>query len=299
MAEGGKPILCVGALTLDTIFQMDELPAGPGKFLPLEAVEVAAGMASSAATTIARLGGAVALWASVGDDATGRRLIAEIASEGVDCSAVRLVAGTRSAFATILVDRQGERIIVPRYGPALLSAPATTPDMASFAAVMTDVRWPEAAARALSAARLAGIPAILDADVATDETLGLLLPLATHIVASEPAARRVTGIADTAGAVTELAQRYDAFVAVTAGPEGVYWYDRGRVEHVVAPSVIARDTLAAGDVFHGAFALGLVEGMPIDAIMAFAATAAAIKCETFGGRLGAPKREAVLARLKV
>jgi len=301
MAEGTKPILCVGALTLDTIFRMDELPAGPGKFLPLEAAEVAAGMASSAATAIARLGGAVALWASVGNDATGQRLVAEIASEGVDCSTVRIVAGARSAFATILVDRQGERIIVPRYDPTLLSAPAATPDMASVAAVMTDVRWPQAAARALSAARLAGIPAILDADVATDETLGLLLPLATYIVASEPAARRVTGLTDTATAVEDLARRYDAFVAVTAGSEGVYWYDRdrGRVEHVAPPSVVARDTLAAGDVFHGAFALGLVEGMPIDATMTFAATAAAIKCETFGGRLGAPTREAVLARLKV
>lgn len=301
MGEARKPILCVGALTLDTIFQMAELPAGPGKFLPLAAVENAAGMASSAATAIARLGGAVALWASVGSDANGRRLIDEIAAEGVDCSAVRVVDRARSAFATILIDKQGERIIVPRYDPALLAPPLTTPEISarSYAAVMTDVRWPSAAAHALAAARHAGIPAILDADVAASETLDLLLPLASHIIASEPAAQRITGLADPALAVAALARNHDAFVAVTAGPDGVHWFDREQatVAHAASPRVDAVDTLAAGDVFHGAFALGLVEGMLMHEIMIFAATAAAIKCETFGGRLGAPRREVVLARM--
>jgi len=303
MADAARrlPILCVGALTLDTIFQLTELPPGPGKFLPTAAVEIAAGMASSAATAIARLGGAVALWASVGDDATGERLIREIAAEGVDCSAVRTVPDSRSAFATILVDPAGERIIVPHYDAALLAEPKEVPAIAAetHAAVMVDVRWPLAAAKALASARAAGIPAILDADVTTAETLELLLPLATHIVASEPAAQRLTGSDDPAIAVASLASRFNAFVAVTAGGQGVYWFDRAtdRALHRAAPRIIARDTLAAGDVFHGAFALGLVQNWPMDRIMAFASMAAAIKCETFGGRLGAPTRQVVEARM--
>ncbi len=76
-------ILCVGALTLDTIFQLEQLPPGPGKFIPAQAVEVAAGMASSAAASIARLGGEVSLWASAGQDAVGDRIVAELAAE--DC----------------------------------------------------------------------------------------------------------------------------------------------------------------------------------------------------------------------
>ncbi len=301
MGDSVLPILCVGALTLDTIFEMAELPAGPGKFIPVAAVEIAAGMASSAASAIARLGGAVALWASVGDDATGARLIKEIAAEGVDCGAVRTVVGARSAFATILVDQAGERVIVPHYDPALLGTPELMPDIsrAIYAAVMADVRWPTAAAKVLVAARRAGVPAILDADVARPEIHALLLPLASHIVASEPAAQQLTGCADPAAAVAALAARFDSFVAVTAGASGVYWFDRAsnRVLHCAAPKIVARDTLAAGDVFHGAFALGLVEGRPMDWIMAFASTAAAIKCESFGGRLGAPKRGEVEARM--
>ena len=295
------PILCVGALTLDTIFDMSELPAGPGKFIPRGAVQNAAGMASSAATAIARLGGSAALWASVGDDATGQRLIDEIAAEGVDCSAVRVVPGAHSAFATILVDESGDRVIVPHYDPALLSEPEQMPNIGSqtYAAVMTDVRWPLAAARALAAATAAGTPAILDADVTALATLELLLPLASHVVASEPAAERLTGAAEPAEAVVRLADRHGGFVAVTGGGRGVYWFDRDSktVRHCPAPKVVVRDTLAAGDVFHGAFALGLVEGWPMQRIMAFASMAAAIKCERFGGRLGAPTWAEVEARM--
>ncbi|WP_375450914.1 PfkB family carbohydrate kinase [uncultured Devosia sp.] len=296
------PILCVGALTLDTIFSVAELPPGPGKFIPQAAVEIAAGMASTAATAIVRLGGTAALWASVGTDATGKRLISEIAAEGVDCAAVRQVEDARSAFATILVDQSGERIIVPYYDGKLLEEPNASPTISSekLAAVMVDVRWPKAAARALAAARSAGIPAVLDADVARPETLDLLLPLATHIVASDVAAQQITGEARPATAVERLAERYESFVAVTAGGDGVYWFDakNGVFRHCPAPKVVVRDTLAAGDVFHGAFALGLAEGMPMDRIVAFATTAAAMKCEVFGGRLGAPSRAEVEVRMQ-
>jgi sulfofructose kinase len=295
------PILCVGALTLDTIFEMTELPPGPGKYIPVSAVEIAAGMASSAATAIARLGGAVALWASVGGDATGQRLISEIAAEGVDCSAVRTVAGGKSAFATILIDQSGERIIVPHYDQLLLSASGMAPTISAqtHSAVLVDVRWPLAAAWALTEARQAGIPAVLDADVARPETHALLLPLATHIVASDPAAHQLTGCDDPALAVERLADEFESFVAVTAGAGGVFWFDRiqNQVRHSPTPKILARDTLAAGDVFHGAFVLGLVEDRPMDWILAFASTAAAIKCESFGGRLGAPRRADVELRM--
>jgi sulfofructose kinase len=55
------------------------------------------------------------------------------------------------------------------------------------------------------------------------------------------------------------------------------------------------DTLAAGDVFHGAFALALAEGRAEIDAMRFAAAAAAIKCTRFGGISGAPGRAEVEA----
>lgn len=307
MPNPTKPrILCVGALTMDTIFRLDRLPPGPGKFIPVEALHIAAGMASSAAASIARLGGGVSLWASIGDDDIGRRVVEDLTAEGVDCSSVRRIDAARSAFSSIFVDAAGERMIVPFYDAALLTAPQIMPPIAegAYDVVMTDVRWPLAAAQALKAARGAGVHGVLDADTAPLETLEMLLPLASHIVASEPAAEQVTGESDPERATVALAALYGrdgAFIAVTGGDKGCFWYDalEGEVRNMPAFAVDVVDTLAAGDVFHGVFTWALSRGHPTYQIMRFASAAAAIKCSRFGGRRGAPTKselEAFLTR---
>ncbi|MER9368987.1 sugar kinase [Mesorhizobium sp. M0518] len=293
-------LLSVGALTLDTILRVETLPVHQGKFIASDGVQIASGMATSAACAAHRLGAEVSLWASAGDDAVADQLIAVIEAEGVDCTFVRRVRGARSALASILVDAYGERIIVPFYDGLAQADPEALPvaDLTAFDAVLVDVRWPGAAALALRAARALGRPAILDADTAPLQILEQLLPLATHIVASETAARIVCGQAlDPETACADLASRTDAFVAVTGGAAGSWWHDRraGCVRHVAAPKIKAIDTLAAGDVFHGAFAVGLAEAMPVEQALRFASAAAALKCLRFGGRLGAPNRAETLA----
>ena len=116
-------VLTVGALALDTIFRFDHLPTTPGKYLPLETVQVAQGMATAQAAAIVRLGGRARLWASIGDDTIGERIVAELTATGIDLTAVRRVAGATSGFSSILIDRTGERIIVPHYDPAIRTRP--------------------------------------------------------------------------------------------------------------------------------------------------------------------------------
>ena len=277
-----KPILCVGALTLDTIFRLETLPTTPGKVLPIEAVEVAEGMAAAQAASIVRLGGSSALWASAGDDANGEALVSQISAAGVDCSNVRRVPGARSGFSSILMDRHGSTVIVPQYDAALAAPPAVTPDFSRYAAVMCDVRWPAAAEIALNAARAENIPGILDLDTGPREVLARLVPLASHVVASASAARFFPS---------------HQFAVVTDGERGVRWRGNGAEHHTPAVIVESIDTLAAGDVFHAGFAVGLTAGWPMERIMAFASLAAAIKCTRFGGRLGCPTRDEVEARL--
>jgi sulfofructose kinase len=67
--------------------------------------------------------------------------------------------------------------------------------------------------------------------------------------------------------------------------------ERGRIRSVPAFRVDVVDTLAAGDVFHGAFALGIAENRSTEEAGRFAAAAAALKCARWGGRLGIPTRD--------
>mgnify|MGYP000288822553 CR=1 FL=1 len=292
-------ILCVGAFAMDTIFRLEALPTSPGKYLPIEALEVAEGMAAARAATIARLGGAARLWASCGDDAIGDRMLAQLVAEGVDCRSLRRVIGARSGFSSIFMDVRGERIIVPQYDPALRAAPDALPDLSDVAVVSVDVRWPEAAAMALAAARERGLPGLLDLDTGPRDVLTQLLPLASHVVASEGGAAVVTGETAPEVAVGALANMHPGFVAVTGGEKGCWWLDRatGTIRHQPAFAVEAIDTLAAGDAFQAGVAVGLIEGRAMADTLRFASAVAAIKCTRFGGRLGAPSRPEVEAFL--
>jgi sulfofructose kinase len=294
-------VLCVGALSLDTIFRMETLPAGPGKFLPTNAIQVAQGMATAQAATIVKLGGKARLWASIGDDATGDRIVEDLTSAGIDIGDLRRVPGVRSGFSSILMDQTGERIIVPHYDPAIRSKPETAPSMEGVAVVSVDVRWPEAALMAMIAGHDRGIPLLADIDVGPREGLLPLFHNADYAIASEGGAKILTGESTGLDALKVMTREHPGFVAVTMGENGVFWADRkaGVFRHVAPFPVDAVDTLAAGDVFHGAFAFGLAEGWDVEANLRFASAAAALKCTRFGGRLGAPTRtevEALLAR---
>ncbi|OWW04448.1 carbohydrate kinase [Rhizobium sp. R72] len=288
-----RHVLCVGAAVFDTLFRVRVMPTGQGKVLPYDMQQIAEGMAASAAFAVARLGGKASLWGAVGDDETGERIVADLAGSGIDILGVHRVAGARSAVSTILIDDDGERLIIPFYDPRLHQAvyPVTADDVAAFDAVLVDVRWPELALQALLAANKAGIPAVLDGDVASDGVIERLAPAATHIVFSQPAAECLAGTPDPVLIVRRLKQRFShAFVSATFGNRGCYWFndERACVCHLEAPRIAAIDTLAAGDIFHGTFALMLCEGMAIEDVMRSASMAAAIKCLTFGGRMGAP-----------
>ncbi len=300
MNAPAKPrhVLFVGAAVLDTLFRVRSIPARPGKVLPDEMLQVAEGMASSAAYAAVRLGGTASLWAAVGDDPAGLQITSELAAAGINVDGVLQAAGGRSAVSTILIDDDGERLIVPFYDKRLHHEirEVTADDLAPFDAVMVDVRWPALAAKVLRAARQAGIPAILDGDVAPAATLDMLAVEGDHLLFSEPAAHLLSGSLDPAEAAAILKQRYlHALVAVTAGEHGCYWWNdaKGSVAHVATFPVKAIDTLAAGDVFHGAYALLTAEGLATQEAIRMASAAAALKCTVFGGRLGAPDRAAV------
>jgi len=293
--SGTPRVIFCGSTTLDTIFRVDALPEGPGKVLPHEMAVVAHGMAASAAAAAARLGSRSFLWSRLGADDTGRRICAELSAEGVDCSGVRRFDDKTSGLCTVLVDREGERLVVPFYDPSLPDEADWLPlDLVAGAdAAMADVRWPRGAEALLDAACLAGIPAVLDADIGPRNVLLNLAGRASHAVFSEPAARIASGLPDVEAALEWLDFRLKGIVAITLGPKGCIWRDDGQVHRLPGHRILAVDTLAAGDVFHGVLTWALAQGVALDRGLVLANAAAAIKCQSFGGRRGAPDRAGI------
>lgn len=250
-------------------------------------------MAATAAVAIAQLGGHVQFWGRAGEDAAGHAMRRELAIEGVDTAQFRLFAGARSSVSCVLVDPEGERTIVNFRGAGLPDSPDWLPleQVAQTGAVLSDPRWVEGAAALFTAARKAGVPTVLDADVAEAEVFHTLLPLTDHAIFSEQALTAFSGARDGLARVAEFGC---AISAVTRGGDGFEWIESGTRHHLPAFAVKVVDTNGAGDVFHGAWAMAIAAGAESRSAAGFASAAAALKCTRGGGRGGIPNFEQTL-----
>jgi len=291
-------VICVGHSALDRIFTVDAWPAAGAKVAAKAFVEAGGGMAGNAAVAIARLGGEAAFWGPVGEDSVADVMEAHFRRAGVDSGGMRRFRGFYSSTSAVLVDARGERLVVSYRGSALAAPGDWLPlaQLCSCDALLADVRWPQGALPALRAARAAAIPSVLDGDVAERATLRSLAGIAEYAVFSRAGLTCFAAAGDTEGGLRQALALGARFAAVTDGERGVCWIEAGQpggLRELPAFAVHVVDTLAAGDVFHGAFALMLAEGGAPAAALRFASAAAAIKCSRPGGRDGSPSRDDV------
>ena len=286
-------VICVGgSATIDQIFLVDEVKLPSVKITATDFVETGGGMGANAAVTVQRLGGRASYWGRVGDDETGDQVIALLKHEGVDVSTLLRLSGFRTKIATILIDARGERLVVsvqPQgYPPDASWLPVER--VADADAVLADTRWPAGAQRLFDAAAMAGKPSVFDGDAGDPQQVRETARLATHPFLSQSMLHSLqTG--EPQDALPKLFGGRNVACGVTLGAAGVMWFDGERISSAPSPAVKAVDTLAAGDTWHGAFALSLAEGKELSAAIGFATAVAAMKCTQFGGRAGIPKRE--------
>lgn len=285
-------VMCVGHAVQDLVFTVKTMPYRAEKHQAEGFRSVGGGPAATAAVVVSTLGGDAHLAARVGDDEVARLIVSELQGYGVDCAAVRAMAGCRSSVSTVTVDETGERLIINYLDPGMPANPQWLPGPEGFDAVLADTRWPAGAQKALSEAKVQGIPAVLDADrpVPAD---GALLAAATHIAFSRDGLEDYLPELHVNAALRQVAEQTGAWCCVTLGGEGLRWIhgDESGSEPAFAVNVV--DTLGAGDVWHGAFALALAEGSSEPDACRFANAAAAVKVQRAGGRDGVPSRDEV------
>jgi len=281
--------------------RVEHFPAPGTKVVASDFITTGGGCAANAALAVARLNGRAAFAGPLGGkgDAVSARILADLTAAGVDCSGVARVEGGTASVSLILLDAAGEKTIATRRGVGLgQTLPQDAGELVADAdAVLVDNRFPDFVAAVCRAAQARKIPIVIDLDQATAPDHPLLR-LGTHVIASTEALRATTTLSEPAAALSCLAAHVAGFVAVTDGPNGVYWLERGALRHMPAFTVKAIDTLGAGDAFHGAFTLAIAEGCDLIGALRFASAAAALKCTQFGGAAGSPRRAEVDEFLK-
>lgn len=235
-------VLLAGLCTIDVVQRVAELPA-PGEKVQSTSVEVAAGgPATNAAVAVAALGGDPLLVTAL-----GAHPLAALARADLDACGVRLLdaaPGHRqppALSAVVVRERDGERTVVSRNAVRSAARLPSQREFGDVRSVLVDGHHPELALGVARWARERGVPVVLDAG-SWKPVLDELLPLVDIAACSAhfPLAAR------------DLLARGVGAVIVTAGPEPVRWWTAEESGSVPVPPVRARDTLGAGDVWHGA-----------------------------------------------
>jgi sugar/nucleoside kinase (ribokinase family) len=287
-------VLCIGIPVRDLTFRVESVPEHGGKANASHLVEICGGNALNAAIAIARLGGRVAFAGPMGDarETSSRFILEQMAAEGIETAHIVRMPGLMTPVSAIMIDVTGERTLTIYRDPALWCV--TLPDadelLADCQAVLVESRCGAFCVDVCTEARRRGIPVIVGVDRAMALTDGLFTA-ASHLLFASRQVQETAGVDGDAGALKRLATLTAAFLAATRGPLGTIWLNEdGELLETHAFPVQAVDTLGAGDVFHGAFALRLAEGGGLREVLRFAAAAAALKCTRHGGGQAAPHR---------
>lgn len=287
-------IACLGITVLDRVQLVDRLPTTGGKFVSKEYFEIGGGPAATASVAVAKLGHDVEFIGRVGGDSVATTMIEELNHYGVQTNHIITIEDSSSSFSSVLVDDEGERMIINHQDPKLSrdTAMLKSVDFSQFDAILCDVRWPEGAKYALEQAKRHGIPSVLDADISPDP-IADLVELADHVAFSEVGLSNFVQTEEVEAGLRLAQERTEGKVYVTVGKDGCFWLENGSLEHVAAPVVDAIDTTGAGDTFHGALTVAVAEKMDSHVGVKFSNLVAAIKCTKLGGREGIPTRSIV------
>jgi ribokinase len=258
------------------------------------------GPASTAMVTLVRLGARAAFLGSVGDDAFGRRIQDRLGAEGVDASGLRSTPDRTSQFAFIAVSRgTGRRTIFWHRGTAPPLEPGEV-DLSRYPGARIlhlDGLMMEASMEAARQAHRRDMLVVLDAGTFREGSLELTRQV-DILIASERFAEPLTGEdASPEEAVRALQDHCAGRVVITLGEQGSLGHDgRCFVRQPPFP-VEVEDTTGAGDVYHGAYIYGLLQGWDMVACMRYAGAAAAMKCTRLGAQRGIPDRASLEAFL--
>ncbi|WP_375748605.1 PfkB family carbohydrate kinase [Vibrio sp. HN007] len=287
-------IACLGITVLDRIQRVSQLPTAGGKYVATDYFEVGGGPAATASVAVAKMGKEVDFIGRVGGDSVADTMLSELSGYGVGVDNAVHISEASSAFSAVLVDDEGERMII-NYQDKSLSRdiePLKSVDFSTYETILCDVRWIEGAKYALEQAKKFGIPSVLDADICPDP-IDELVELADHIAFSEPGLAKFSETEDPIEGLKIAQKRTKGKVYVTVGAKGCYWLEDNELMHQPGKVVDVVDTTGAGDVFHGALAVAVAEGMETRQAVIFSNTVAAIKCTQRGGREGIPDRATV------
>jgi ribokinase len=286
-------LMGIGCAAIDDLLFVDVFPAADSKARVKSMTRQGGWLVATALVASARLGLKTAYAGILGYDEESQWVENDLKREGVDVSPVVHRADAMPIHAYIVVDENHTRTILfhqVRRVPGIEDFPEKETIQATCMLLIDDTTSPEIL-KIAALARSLGIPVIADFEREPSQAMTTAVD---HLIVPAHLALDATQTSDPREATRLLWHEQREVVIVTVGAKGCWYYTGGGgVLHHPAFEVDVVDTTGCGDVFHGAYAVGLNEGWDIEQRIRFASAAAAIKATHPGGRQGIPNRAEV------
>lgn len=298
MTSGHKPIVVIGSINMDLVAQTPRIPVAGETLTGTGFTTTPGGKGANQAVAAARLGAPVSMLGMVGDDVFSQTLVSTLHGAGVETQSIEHVDGP-SGIASIAVSADGQNsiIVIPgangRVSASFLDDNAALIHSAGI--VLCQLELPlETVAHALCLCSQANVPVVFDPAPAAPLPESFWNQIAWFTPNETEAAFYIGEELSVEESASRLLARGLGGVVLKRGSSGSYVATRGgRASWVPAFHVNAVDTVAAGDCFNGAFAVGLFEGLDPWAAARFASAAAAISVTRRGAQASMPTRAEV------
>lgn len=286
-------VLCIGHAAFDLSLFVDSYPVENSKAEIHRWMESGGGPAANAACLISLWGLRCAFAGVLGEDHHGLLIRKEFETVGIDVSLLEIRPGHETPFSVILVNEQnGSRTIVNRKKTAPpLALEAAVARLLAPKVLLFDGHELPAALQALDL--FPDAISILDAGSMRAGTCELAGKV-DYLAASERFALQAAGMngLETAAGrrlcLDRLRDLFSTTVIVTLGERGLVVQDDLGFRSMPAFPAPVVDTTGAGDIFHGAFAYAVCQGLPLDHGLQLASMAASLSVRVAGGRKSIP-----------
>jgi ribokinase len=287
-------VVGLGMCTLDVLMRLKDMPTWERGTRISDFRLDGGGPVGTAMVTAARLGARVGFIGTAGDDEAAELKLHSMIEAGVDTSRVVTHPGSDDQVVIVFVHEEtGERMFagVARERRALRTEDLDRAYITSAEYLHLDGFHFEAALQAARWMREAGKKVVLDGHKTNRPVRPRLRKLVEYVdvlISGSGFARSLTGISHIWEAGRAALDMGPSIFVQTEGEEGSYTIAAEERFHTPAFNVDVFDTTGAGDVFHGAYIVGLLHEWNLQQIAQFATAASAIECTKLGGRVGIP-----------
>ena len=246
---------------------------------------------------VASLGVKAAYIGTMSGEEKWKSALDDFKDNGVSTEFVDFSDKSHPAEATIVITGDGERFIVyddtPLHHLGLPSEDKIEKALAGADLLLVDAGiCPPGTLDVIKRCADLKIPIILDAEqfFIEKKIIQEMIALSTDLILPLNFARLVSGKEEVSEVINSFCNDSKNLVVVTEGAKGCYFREKGSsiTQHMSAYEINAVDTNGTGDIFHGAYAYGLLNGMKSIENLEFASAAAASVASLPHGSLRKP-----------